>query len=214
MSYIYCITNLINNKRYVGKTTQSIQERFQEHCKDSQKERCGRRPLYDAMNKYGIENFIIEELEQVKDENLLSEREIYWIKELETYGSKGYNASKGGDGTILYDYKEIIQLANLGYTSDQIERKIGCCKSTIYKVLKSHNCKLRKSNCKLIAQYDLAGNYIQTFFSAQDAIRHLQDIGVCKATNSEQASSKITQCCKHKNVTAYKYKWEYLPEPS
>lgn len=34
------------------------------------------------MNKYGIENFIIEELEQVKDENLLSEREIYWIKEL------------------------------------------------------------------------------------------------------------------------------------
>ena len=134
MSYIYCITNLINNKRYVGKTTQSIQERFQEHCKDSQKERCGRRPLYDAMNKYGIENFIIEELEQVKDENLLSEREIYWIKELETYGSKGYNASKGGDGTILYDYKEIIQLANLGYTSDQIERKIGCCKSTIYKV--------------------------------------------------------------------------------
>lgn len=71
-------------------------------------------------------------------------------KRVGTYGSNGYNASKGGDGTILYDYKEIIQLANLGYTSDQIERKIGCCKSTIYKVLKSHNCKLRKSNCKLI----------------------------------------------------------------
>ena len=47
---------------------------------------------------------------------MLSEREIYWINELETYGSKGYNASKGGDGKILYDYKEIIQLANLGYT--------------------------------------------------------------------------------------------------
>lgn len=125
------------------------------------------------MNKYGVENFMIEELEYVDSNSELSEREIYWIKELETYGSKGYNASKGGDGTILYDYKEIIQLANLGYTSDQIERKIGCCKSTIHKVLKSHNCKLRKSNCKLIAQYDLAGNYIQTFFSAQDAIRHL-----------------------------------------
>ena len=47
------------------------------------------------MNKYGIENFIIEELEQVKDENLLSEREIYWIKELGTFGSIVYNASIG-----------------------------------------------------------------------------------------------------------------------
>lgn len=68
------------------------------------------------MNKYGIENFGIEELEYVEDDSKLSEREIYWINELETYGSKGYNASKGGDGKILYDYKEIIQLANLGYT--------------------------------------------------------------------------------------------------
>lgn len=214
MNYIYCITNLINNKRYVGKTTQSIEERFKEHCKDSQKERHQKRPLYDAMNKYGIENFKIEELEQVEDQDVLSEREIYWINELQTYGSNGYNASKGGDGTILYDYKEIIQLANLGYTSNQIEHKIGCCRSTIYKVLKAHNCKLRKSNCRLIAQYDLAGNYIQTFFSAQEAIRYLQEVGICKATNAEQASSKITQCCKHKSTSAYKYKWEFLPEPS
>lgn len=63
------------------------------------KKRCDKRPLYDAMNKYGVENFIVEELEYVKDENILSEREVYWIKELETYGSKGYNATKGGDGT-------------------------------------------------------------------------------------------------------------------
>lgn len=63
-----------------------------------------------------MENFIIEKLEEVEDESNLSEREIYWIKELGTYGSNGYNASKGGDGKILYDYKEIINLISLGYS--------------------------------------------------------------------------------------------------
>lgn len=62
------------------------------------------------MNKYGIENFIVGELEYVEDETILSEREIYWIKELETYGSKGYNATSGGDGIIIYNHTEIIEL--------------------------------------------------------------------------------------------------------
>lgn len=57
MGYIYCITNLVNQKKYVGKTIYSITERFKEHCSDSKRERCEKRPLYDAMNKYGIENF-------------------------------------------------------------------------------------------------------------------------------------------------------------
>lgn len=69
------------------------------------------------MNKYGIENFMIELLEEVSDESILSEREIYWIQELKTYGCTGYNATKGGDGKIVYDYHEIIELANLGYTT-------------------------------------------------------------------------------------------------
>lgn len=44
----------------VGKTTTSIEERWKEHCNDCKKERCEKRPLYDAMNKYGVENFIVE----------------------------------------------------------------------------------------------------------------------------------------------------------
>lgn len=61
----------------------------------------------------------MEQIEQV-DNSILSEREIYWIKEYNTYGDNGYNASKGGDGTILYDHNEIIELARLGYTPLQI----------------------------------------------------------------------------------------------
>ena len=68
----------------------------------------------------------------------------------------------------LIFHPEIIELANLGYTSEQISKKINCCKDTIFKVLKAHGIKLRRSNSKLIAQYDLAGNYIQTFWGSSD----------------------------------------------
>lgn len=37
MGYIYCITNVINSKKYIGKTTSTIEERFKEHCLDSKK---------------------------------------------------------------------------------------------------------------------------------------------------------------------------------
>ena len=49
MSYIYKITNDINDKVYVGKTNFSIQKRFEEHCKDAFKPRTEKRPLYMAM---------------------------------------------------------------------------------------------------------------------------------------------------------------------
>lgn len=117
----------------------------------------------DAMNKYGIENFKIEELEQVDDPTLLSNKEKYWIKELNTWGHTGYNASKGGDGKVLYDYKEIIDLYSMGYSQKQVAQKVGCCDDTVSKVLKAHNIPIRGSSTKKIDQFDMAGNY--QFFS-------------------------------------------------
>ena len=210
MTYIYCITNLINNKRYIGKTTLTIQERFKEHCWDSKKNRYNKRPLYDAMNKYGIENFIIEELEQVKDETILSEREIYWIKELETYGSKGYNATKGGDGKILYNYKEIIELYNLGYTIKQVSEKIGCCETTTTKVLKANGIKIRSGSTKRIDQFDKAGNFIQYFWGSTEAAKWLVENGLAK---SLKCRCHITDCCNNKISQAYEYIWKYASLP-
>lgn len=131
----------------MGKTTSTIEERFKEHCRDSRKTRCNKRPLYNAMNKYGIENFKIEEIEYIEDDKLLAEREIYWINELNTYG---HNASKGGDGKILYDYNEIIDLYNMGYSQKQVAEKIGCCDDTISKILKAHNVPIRGGNTRKI----------------------------------------------------------------
>jgi group I intron endonuclease len=54
---IYKITNLINNKIYIGKTIRTVELRWQEHIRDS---KTGKTPLYLAMQKYGINNFKIE----------------------------------------------------------------------------------------------------------------------------------------------------------
>ena len=110
MAYIYKITNLINNKCYIGKTLNTIQERWREHCSDYKKRDEEKRPLYSAMNKYGIENFKIEEIEQC-NEDIVNDREKYWI---EYYGSfkKGYNATLGGDGKAYLDRKLLIKTYN------------------------------------------------------------------------------------------------------
>ena len=71
--------------------------------KDFKKERCEKRPLYNAMNKYGPENFSIEQIEECNSD-IVNEQEIYWI---EFYGSfkNGYNATFGGDGKHYADYE-------------------------------------------------------------------------------------------------------------
>ena len=85
---IYKITNKVNNKFYIGKTTKSIQERFNRHRYNHQGQKTY---LYNSMRKYGFDNFQIEVLEETQN---LNEREIYWIEKL----SPHYNMTRGGDG--------------------------------------------------------------------------------------------------------------------
>ena len=76
MPYIYKITNKINDKIYVGKTLDTIENRWREHKNDYQKRRNEKRPLYSAMRKYGIDNFFIEKIEECSIDEINS-REIY-----------------------------------------------------------------------------------------------------------------------------------------
>lgn len=94
--YIYKITNLINNKIYIGKTTTSIQTRFKAHIKCAENK--VNRHLYDAMNCYGYDNFQIELIEQISFIENINEKEKFWIKKLDCISPKGYNMTTGGDG--------------------------------------------------------------------------------------------------------------------
>ena len=173
--FIYCIINNINQKKYVGKTLRTIEERFKEHCKDYQKILFEKRPLYSAMNKYGIENFSIYLLEEVDIQDL-SNREIYWINQMDTYHN-GYNATLGGDGKILYDYSLFVEEYKNGMLIKEIAEKYGCDTHPIETALKLQNIDgklnaLNKQRHK-VAQYSLDNEYIQSFDSIRDAARFL-----------------------------------------
>lgn len=60
MGFIYKITNDVNGKVYIGKTLNTVESRWKEHCHDKDRRNMENRPLYRAMNKYGLEHFSIE----------------------------------------------------------------------------------------------------------------------------------------------------------
>ena len=78
---IYKITNTINNKIYIGQTTQTLSGRIHNYKSEVKFYKGNPRPIILAMRKYGFENFcfeIVEDNIQTKEE--LDEREIYYIK--------------------------------------------------------------------------------------------------------------------------------------
>ena len=61
------------------------------------------------MNKYGINNFSFEIIEECK-KNELSEKEKYWINYYNSISPNGYNLTKGGDGGNTYQYRTEKQM--------------------------------------------------------------------------------------------------------
>lgn len=57
---IYKIANLVNSKIYIGQTTRTIKERWDDHKYDAGSD--NNIYLYNAMRKYSINNFKIEDL--------------------------------------------------------------------------------------------------------------------------------------------------------
>lgn len=109
MKAIYSITNVINNKRYIGKSN-FLERRIDNHLRELRNNRHGNKHLQKAWNKYGESNFIIEIIEKIDNENILNDREIFWINAYSSHISKfGYNKTMGGDG---------------GNTNEEIREKI------------------------------------------------------------------------------------------
>lgn len=206
MSFIYKISNTVNTKLYIGKTSYSLDKRWKEHVRDSKKESLDIRPLYRAMNKYGVEVFKIELIEETTEE-LINDREKYWIDYYNSF-TKGYNATLGGDGSSYIDRDYVVKCYTGLRSMRATAYTLKIDEKTVRKILKECNVSiLPKSEIqkellgKQVAKIDKQTNQtLEVFLSIKDAAKSV--IGA--------NFSHISAVCNGKRKTAYGFKWMFV----
>ena len=215
MSKIYKIINDINDKVYVGKTKSTIEKRFKEHCADSTRRDEESRPLYRAMNKYGIEHFSIHLIEECSDEDA-SAREQYWIGFYKGY-TEGYNATLGGDGKSYIDVSELLRLWDSGKTIAEISNIVHHDRGWISSLLKENGVAAEeiiergaKSCIRRVEMLDKkTEEVLASFESTREAARFLIKEKGLSPDSEGGYSSHISGACQGKRKTCQGYKWRY-----
>ena len=132
---IYKITNLINNKIYIGQTRQRPIERWQSHLQESAKlDKSRKSYLHSSIHKYGFDNFKFEIIFTIKAKDvnnlsvLLDALEVFYISKFKTIDPKfGYNLTSGGSKKFIIseETREKLRISHLGYEwSEESKQKL------------------------------------------------------------------------------------------
>ena len=207
---VYKIVNLITDEKYIGQTTQTLENRWKQHIKDSRKKRYEKRPLYQAIKKYGIENFKIEKIEDCSTEKL-HKREKYWIEVYDTFHN-GYNVTMGGAGKKTIEDEEIIKEYSEKQNIRDVAKKYKISVDAVSAILIHNNIPIKpmvevnvdKFGTK-IDMHTKEGQYIKSFRSAREAARTIKP----DTKNIDGVAVQIMRVCKGERQTAYGYVWKF-----
>lgn len=86
---IYCYTNTITGKKYIGQTI-NPEQRKRNHLYEATMKNSDYY-FHRSIRKHGWDNFVYEVLEENVDRKLLNDRETYYIKKYDTLWPNGYN---------------------------------------------------------------------------------------------------------------------------
>ena len=178
MGFIYIIKNDINNHVYIGQTSRSIEIRWKEHIRQTNQ------IVNLAIQKYGVEHFWVEQIEEC-DDNLLDERERFWINQYNSFND-GYNVTTGGQDNQKAQtnkVQEVLNLWNKGLTVNRIVDQTKLNVETIRNYLnkngitheqikKRANVYIGQAKAKIIYQYSSDNQLIQSWSSTAEAVRH------------------------------------------
>lgn len=210
MGYIYMITNLVTQQKYIGQTTQELEERWRNHCKKSSK--CTY--LKRAINKHGQENFAITLICICFDDELEIYEKDYIIKH-NTLTPNGYNLKIGGNLNSSHHLETKLKISNslkeyyktheprkpqLGIPH-KAETKEKISKSLTGRKFSEEHLQKMQLNAvqkrKSVVQLDSTGKVINTFVSITDAAKCLNIPKSC-----------VSRICHSGKSSKYVFKFE------
>lgn len=182
---VYEMLNTINNKVYIGITTQLLETRIKQHFQEANWEKGDNynSKLNKAIRKYGKQAFVYHVIEEV-DSSVLFDREIYWIQYYNSYNC-GYNSTPGGEGYHKYEQDTIYQYWQEGKSAGEICNILNCSSAVVTTALLkkgiTHNeIKFRSYNMadeEVILNYWLQGYSVQQIYykvnSKQSTIKRI-----------------------------------------
>lgn len=214
VGYIYLILNDINDKVYVGQTTQSVEKRFNEHVWVAKRNRVYSK-LYTAMRNIGIEHFYAVSIVECEDAEL-NRYEQYFV---ELYNSlqNGYNtlypySCKRLRAVHEYDDK-VIELYDAGKSFSSIAKELNISTSHINGIIlergthrEYHNLGGRAYEAKRVVMYDRYFRPERMFESIGKAYRWLLNNTDFRVTQYG-AYAFIDVACQNGNI-AYGHRWQ------
>lgn len=228
--YIYCITNKVNGKQYIGQTIQTVHRRWILHQGDAKLDK-NNRPLYNSFKKYGIDNFEIVEIFNCESydkdciHSFLNIFEKLLISKYNTLHPNGYNMTIGGDsfGREEKPVKQYDKLGNLINTYNSLQEASAICGISTSNI--SNACLNRQKSSGgyiwrfvdddfskygkyieyepsyRVDKYDINGNFIDTYDS------------LTLAANSEKAKPiDVYLVCIGKRHTSKGFVWRFYNE--
>jgi len=210
MGVIYKITNTKNNKCYIGQTIKQPNVRWYQHKYYSRKGVRYKSKLYSAIQKYGIDCFTFEVIEEIENE-LLNEKEQFFILLFDSF-NKGYNNTIGGEGNKGGKRKKkcediVPKLYKELKSTEKVANYLKISRITVRNILKEKGLFVPQKKNSFdykqveVVQYSLDLTLINIFPSLTEACK---SIGL---TNKN--ASELSKCCKGKRKTAYGFIWKY-----
>lgn len=199
MGYIYGIRNKLNGFWYIGQSRRAdIRLRWFEHRTLNVK-KCKQTKINSAMRKYGLVNFDFK-LICICFDDALDDMEKLYVEKYDSYGPRGYNLTAGGRDAKRSKASCSTQSAK--FKEAGIHRG---SRNPMFGRKHRHDSRKLISECQKqeVRQYTLMNVFVAQYESVMAAAASIGKPPTC---------GHIGQCCNGKRLTAYGFKWVWVPD--